>query len=262
MQRRRTLITTVVFDLDDTLYDCMRQRVFAAHRYAARALLAAGLKRRLGRRISLERLWRLRLRLFREERNLATLDARLLARLGVTGPLAARLAKLGPKTYFSLPVGKLRLFPGALPTLRRLHRAGVRLYVITAGHRRIQRAKVRALGLHRLPYLRAVFYTGLLAGRGKQKYLRRVLRREPDPSAPLRTSPRRVLVVGDRPDSEIRAARELGMWTVRRLGGEFARTQPRHRLERPHFAVRKLTSLFRLPFEFRGSSRPRRGTAR
>ena len=245
MSRHRALITTVVFDLDDTLYDCMRQRVFAAHRYACRKMLAAGLKHRLGGRISLGQLWRLRLRLFREERNLSTLDARLLTRLGITGPLAARLATLGPKTYFSLPVGKLRLFPDTLPTLQRLHRAGVRLYVITAGHRRIQQAKVRALGLHRLPYLHAVFYTGLLAGRGKLHYLRRVLRHEPDP--------RRVLVVGDRPDSEMRAARQLGMWAVRRRGGEFGRTQPRHRLEKPHFTIRKLTSLFRLPLEFRGS---------
>ena len=244
MSRRRALITTVVFDLDDTLYDCMRQRVFAAHRYASRALFAAGLKRRLGGRISLGQLWRLRLRLFREERNLSTLDARLLGRLGITGPLAARLARLGPTAYFSLPVGKLRLFPDTLPTLRRLHRAGVRLYIITAGHRRIQQAKVRALGLHRLPYLHAVFYTGLLAGRGKLHFLRRVLHHQPEP--------RRILVVGDRPDSEIQAARQLGMWTVRRRGGEFARYHPRHRLEKPHFAIRKLTSLFRLPFEFRG----------
>jgi FMN phosphatase YigB (HAD superfamily) len=242
MVRRRPLITTVVFDLDDTLYDCMRQRVLAAHRYASRQLLDAGLRRRFGRRLSLDRLWRLRLRLFREERNLATLDARLLARLGVAGPLARRLARLGPKSYFSLPVGKLRLFPDALPTLRRLHRSGVRLYIITAGHQRIQRAKVRALGLRRLPYLHAIYYTGLLAGRGKRAYLHRVLRREPDP--------RRVLVVGDRPDSEIRAARQLGMWTVRRRGGEFARYRPRGRLEQPHFSIRKLTSLFRLPFRF------------
>jgi FMN phosphatase YigB (HAD superfamily) len=247
MPRRRPLITTVVFDLDDTLYDCLGQRVLAAHRYAARQLLAAGLRRRFGRRLSLDRLWRLRLRLFREERNLATLDARLLARLSVSGPLAERLARLGPKTYFSLPVGKLRLFPDALPTLRRLHRAGVRLYVVTAGHRRIQQAKIRALGLRRLPYLHAVFYTGLLAGRGKLDYLRRVQRFEPDPQ--------RILVVGDRPDSEIRAARQLGMWAVRRLGGEFARSRPRHPRERPHFTIRKLASLFRLPFRF-GSASP------
>jgi len=77
-----------------------------------------------------------------------------------------------------------------------------------------------------------------------------VLRAEPNP--------RRVLVVGDRPDSEIRAARQLGMWTVRRLGGEFARYRPRHRLEKPHFSIRKLSSLFRLSLEFRGPQASRR----
>ena len=250
MSRRRPLITTVVFDLDDTLYDCLGQRVLAAHHYACRKMLAANLRRYLGRRFSLDRLWRLRLRLFREERNLDTLDARLLARLGLHGAKSARLARFGRAAYFGFPVGRLRLFPDTLPTLRRLHRAGVRLYVLTAGHRRVQKAKIRALGLHRLPYLHAVFYTGLLRGRGKLQYLRRVLRYEPDP--------RRVLVVGDRPDSEIRAARQLGMWSVRHLGGEFARYQPRHRLEKPHFTLRRLSSLFRLPFEFRGARAPRR----
>ena len=244
MPQRRPLITTVVFDLDDTLYDCFRQRVLAAHRYACQKLLAAGLRRQLGPRLSLDRLWRLRLRLFRQERNLDTLDARLLERVGVAGRDAARLARVGRTAYFGFPVGRLRLFPDSLPMLRRLHRARVRLYVLTAGQRPIQQAKIRSLGLPRLPYLHAVFYTGLLRGRGKLQCLRRVLRHQPDP--------RRVLVVGDRPDSEIRAARQLGMWAVRRLGGEFGRTQPRHRLEKPHFTIRKLTSLFRLPFEFRG----------
>ena len=246
---KRPLITTVVFDLDDTLYDCHRQRVLAAHRHAARALLRAGLNlpdrqagRRARRKLSPARLVRLRLRLFREERNLETLDARLLARLGLRGGAAARLARAGNRAYFSYPVRKLRLFADTRPTLRRLHRGGVRIYVLTAGLLRIQRAKVRVLGLGRLPAIRGIFFTGLLQGRGKTRYLKRVLRAEPNP--------RRVLVVGDRADSEIRAARELGLWAVRRQGGEFARFRPRHRHERAHFTVRRLSQLFRLPFQF------------
>ena len=238
----RPLITTVVFDLDDTLYDCHRQRVLAAHRYASRSLLAAGLARHARHRVSLERLVRLRLRLFREERNLETLDMRLVLRLGLRGKTAGRLARIGLRAYFSYPVRDLNLFPDARPTLARLHRAGVRIYVLTAGLRRIQRAKVSMLGLDRMPYVRAIFFTGLLQGRGKMRYLRRVLRPEPNP--------RRVLVVGDRPDSEIRAARSLGLWTVRRLGGEFANYKPRHRLEQAHFSIRRLSALFRLPFRF------------
>ncbi len=241
MPRRRPLITTVVFDLDDTLYDCYRQRVLAAHRYACRALLGAGLERATGRTVPLGKLFRLRLRLFRQERNLDTLDRRLCAQVGVRSREAERLARIGKRAYFTYPVGRLRLFPGTLPTLTRLHRAGVRLFILTAGDLPIQRAKVRALGLGRLPFLK-VFYTGLRRGRGKDRYLRRALRAEPNP--------RRALVVGDRPDSEIRGARSLGMWTIRRRGGEFAAYKPRHRLERPHFTVRRVSALFHLPFRF------------
>lgn len=239
---RRPLITTVVFDLDDTLYDCYRQRVLAAHRYACQAMLRAGLRDATNRRLSARRLVQLRLRLFHEERNLETLDLRLCARLGLRGRTAERLARVGHTAYFSYPVRRLHLFRDARPTLRRLDRCGVRVFVLTAGVLRIQRAKARILGLGRLPFIRGVFYTGLLRGRGKTQYLRRVLRYEPDP--------RRVLVVGDRPDSEIRAARQLGMWTVRRRGGEFADYRPRHRLECPHFTLRRLSQLFRLPLNF------------
>ncbi|MBI4466933.1 MAG: HAD family hydrolase [Acidobacteria bacterium] len=243
MSRSHPLITTVVFDLDDTLYDCYRQRVLAAHRSACQKMLTASLRTAARQqRLSLSQLARLRLGLFHQERNLMTLDQRLCARLGWRGREAARLARLGRRAYFSYPVRRLRLFPETLPTLRRLHRRGIRIFVLTAGLLRIQRAKVRVLGLDRSPYIRAIFYTGLLRGRGKTKFLRQVLDAEPDP--------RRVLVVGDRPDSEIRAARELRMWTVRRRGGEFANYEPQHRLERPHFTLRRLSQIFRFGFRF------------
>jgi len=239
---RRHRITTVVFDLDDTLYDCYGQRVLAAHRYACRKLLAAGLSRHVGHRLTIASLLRLRIKLFRQERFLNTLDARLCAALGLRGRTARRLAKVGRDAYFGYPVRNLRLFPDALPTLRRLHRCGVRIHIVTAGYLHIQRAKTRILGLDLSPYAEKIFYTGLTRGRGKKGKLRHVLRTERDP--------RRVLVVGDRPDSEIRVARELGMWTVRRLGGEFALFKPRTRAERAHFNIRRVSQLFRLPFDF------------
>ena len=241
-RRRRLPITTVVFDLDDTLYDCYRQRVLVAHRHASKKMLAAGLRRSTGRRLTSESIFRLRLRLFREERNLDTLDHRLCARLGLRGKPAERITRVGYKAYFTCPVGRLRLFPDSLPTLRHLHRCGVRLFILTAGDLSVQRTKVRKLRLDRLPYIQQVFYTGLRKGRGKTECLRQVLRYEP--------SPKKVLVVGDRPDSEIRAARELGMRAVRRVGGEFARTQPRQRLERSDFTIRRLSQLFSLGFRF------------
>jgi FMN phosphatase YigB (HAD superfamily) len=240
----RPRITAVVFDLDDTLYDCFRQRVMAAHRHASKKLLAAGLNRHLKRGQTLSSLLHLRLKLFRQERFLDTLDRRLCAALGLRGRAAQRLAKHGRDAYFSYPVRNLRLFPDTLPTLRRLHRSGVRIFIITAGYLHIQRAKTRILGLDRSPFVERIFYTGLTRGRGKKTKFRQVLRYE--------RNPRRVVVVGDRPDSEIRVARELGMWAVRRRGGEFARFNSRARAERPHFIIRRVSQLLRLPFDFGG----------
>jgi len=247
---KRPRITTVVFDLDDTLYDCYHQRVLAAHRYACRKLLAAGLSRHVGRPLTIASLLRLRIKLFRQERFLNTLDTRLCAALGVRGRTARRLAKVGRDAYFSYPVRNLHLFPDTLPTLRRLHRSGARVHIVTAGYLHIQRAKIRLLGLDRSPYVDRVFYTGLTRGRGKKGKLRRVLRSEPE------RNPRRIVVVGDRPDSEIRVARELGMWAVRRRGGEFARFNSRTRREHPHFSIRHLRQLFSLPFDFGAPSSP------
>ena len=240
--RRAPQITSVVFDLDDTLYDCYRQRVLVAHRYACRKMLAAGLRKTVRHRLSLDQLLRQRLELFHRKRDLETLDRRLCRRLGIRGPQARRIARLGRQAYFSYPVRSLHLFADTLPTLRRLHRAGVKIFVLTAGLGRIQRAKVHVLGLDRRPEIEAIFFTGLLQGRGKRRWLRRALDQEPDPQ--------RVLVVGDRADSEIRAARALGMWTVRRIGGEFAQYRPRTRHERAHFTIRRLSDLFRLGFQF------------
>ncbi len=242
MPRSRPLITVAVFDLDDTLYDCRRQRVLAAHRHACQKLLQAGLRPRANRRLTLQRLLKLRRRLFRQQRNLDTLDLRLCLHLGLRGREARRLARRGRQAYFSYPVRHLRLFPETRPTLRRLHQSGVQIFILTAGLLRIQRAKTRLLGLDRSPSVRKIFYTRLTRGRGKKQYLRRVLQVEPNP--------RRVLVVGDRADSEIRAANELGMWTVRRRGGEFAGYEPQRRDEHPHFTIRRLSQLFRLPLVF------------
>lgn len=237
-------ISTVVFDLDDTLFDCFRQRVLQAHRYACGAMLKAGLRRPRGRQPSAESLYRLRRELFRQNPELETLDLRLCHAIGLSGAAARRAAKTGQHAYFSFPVGPLHLFADTLPALRRLRASGVDVFILTAGVRRIQLAKVKRLGLDRSPAVRRILCTGVPGGRGKKKPLRSIARRAP--------SRMEVLVVGDRPDSEIRAANELGLWTVRRRGGEFARRPARSPEERADFTIRRLSQLFGLPFDFRG----------
>lgn len=243
-QRRRKSqksITTVVFDLDDTLYDCYRQRVLRAHRHACRALLPK--LRQAGVAVSLRRLVRERLRLFHQTRDLENLDLHLCARFSLTGARAKRLARIGRNAYFSLPVGRLTPFPDARSVLRRLHQLGVRISIVTAGRPGLQRQKVRALGLDRSPYVRRIFYVPIPSGQsGKLRELGRILRWEPEPE--------RILVVGDRPNREIQAANQLGMVAVRRLGGEFVGYRPKAAAEKARFTITRLSEIFHLGLRF------------
>src|SRR6185437_13574120 len=66
---RKALIRCVIFDLDDTLYDCLGQRVRPSHRHAAEAMVKAGLK------ADVEVVFRSRIRAFQQDPMLHHIDA-------------------------------------------------------------------------------------------------------------------------------------------------------------------------------------------
>src|SRR5688572_25304423 len=212
-QRRRpapSLISTVIFDLDDTLYDCFGQRVRVAHRHAAQAMACAGVP------ATVEQIFRARMQAFRNDPTLSHIDAEVCRRFGVRD--GAQVHAIAKQAYFSTPVGKLKLFPGARALLRALKRRGVHVVIATFGDPDTQKAKVRSLELEKEPALDAIEYADTSKVVTKEAVFRRLLReRERDP--------RRILVVGDRPSSEIRAGNDLGMHTVRLRHGEFQRLE-------------------------------------
>src|SRR5262249_24609108 len=96
------LIRCVIFDLDDTLYDCFGQRVRVAHHYAARAMVKAGLKG------GVEAVYRARLRAFRCDPILRYIDAEVCRKFNAADPEA--ISHAAREAYFNCPVGKLKLF--------------------------------------------------------------------------------------------------------------------------------------------------------
>jgi FMN phosphatase YigB (HAD superfamily) len=235
----RPLITVVLFDLDDTLYDCFGQRVVAAHRNASHALAAAGLP------ASPDEILQLRLAAVEADPRLEYVDLEVGRGLGVALSQAQREAS--QNAYFSTPVGPLRLFPGARQLLRHLKRRGVRNFIVSFGDPQTQHAKVAALGLDREPAVENVFYADRAPVLSKEDVFRTILR-------VVESDPARVLVVGDRPASEIRAGKGLGMHTVRIRHGEFSRQEPDSDAERADFEIKKIAALRKLPFHF-GSPR-------
>src|SRR5512142_350096 len=106
------LITVAIFDLDDTLYDCFGQRVQAAHRYAAEAMVRAGVP------ASVDEIFAARMRAFRRDPQLESIDAEVCREFAVRDP--ETVGRAARTAFFSAPVGALTLFPAALHVLRRL----------------------------------------------------------------------------------------------------------------------------------------------
>jgi FMN phosphatase YigB (HAD superfamily) len=232
-RKTKPLIRCVIFDLDDTLYDCLGQRVRPAHRYAARAMVKAGLK------ATVDAAYRARLQAFHHDPMLKHIDAEVCRRFGAADPDA--ISKVARDAYFSCPVGKLSLFRGTLPLLRMLHARGVRVFVVSFGEPKTQKAKVKALGLDGHPAIDKIFY----ADRDKlmtKEAAFQIIQQELDLPA------KQVLIVGDRASSEIRAGNELGMHTVRIRRGEFAAQEEHGPDEQPDYVVRNISEVRKLPF--------------
>ncbi len=232
--RRRPAIHVAIFDLDDTLYDCYRQRVRVAHRHAAEAMARAGLPG------TPEQIFKLRMRAYRQDPQLRHIDKYVLDHYGIAD--GAAIATAARDAFFSCPVGKLRLFRSSRRLLRELHRRGVRVFVVSYGDPEVQRAKFASLGLDKEPAIEGAYFADRGKALTKDAAFQQILKR-------TGADANHVLVVGDRCSSEIKAGNSLGMHTVRMLGGEFAKLGPASREEEPDFEVRKLEELLKLPFQ-------------
>jgi FMN phosphatase YigB (HAD superfamily) len=229
----KPVIRCVIFDLDDTLYDCLGQRVPVTHRYAAQAMVAAGLK------ADAEAVYRARMRAFRTDPMLRYIDAEVTRHFGAEDP--EEISRIAREAYFNCPVGKLTLFPGSLPLLRFLAKCGVRNFIVSFGEPKIQHAKVKALGLDREPSVEKIYFADRNNVLTKEAAFRKIQKR-------TKLTPPEILIVGDRPAREIRAGKELGMHTARLLHGEFKLQDPVGPEEEPDHVIGKIAEVRKLPF--------------
>jgi putative hydrolase of the HAD superfamily len=200
-------LQAVVFDLDDTLYDCLHQCVGPAHREAAKAMVEAGAK------ASVDEILEARLALAVVPG--MDLDDAVAASFRSVNPV--KVAEAGRRAFYERDPGVLHPYPFVPDVLRRAREAA-RLVLLSSGHPPTQRRKVASLGFEDA-FDDVVFDDPFAEGAAvrplKEDALRRWL-------AVAGTEPSRVLVVGDRADGEIAAALRLGMRALRVRGGEFA----------------------------------------
>ncbi|OGV71185.1 MAG: hypothetical protein A2269_03480, partial [Lentisphaerae bacterium RIFOXYA12_FULL_60_10] len=188
-------IRAVIFDLDDTLFDCTGQLAQTARKRAARVIAGAA-KGNSALQV---------LNMMEEfyARSLSTPEVlkRLCQQLKI--PRAETCAADALAAYNSGTVGTIRLFPDTLPLLKELKERGIFRVLITSGIHGRQMDKVRKLKLDGWMNLMLVhdIETG---GEYKTDHFREALKR-------LSLKPGEVLNVGDRIRQEIRTGNQLGI---------------------------------------------------
>ena len=202
-------LDAVLFDIDDTLYSTT---AFAldARRNAVMAMIREGLE--IGEDEGVRELTEV---VAEFTSNYDEHLDRLLDRLGPTrfgGRNPAVLVAAGVVAYHQTKERQLRPLDDAVVLLRTLHRADVRLGIVSAGLSVKQAEKLVRLGV--LPYLDpgAIFFSTQM---GVSK---------PNPKiytnacAAMKVRPSRVLYVGDRPETDVAPARAAGLRTVHYRG--------------------------------------------
>lgn len=130
-------------------------------------------------------------------------------------------------------ISHITLFAGVRPVLLYLKNAGVKLFLVSVGDQKIQRQKIDVLGL-------AGDFTGIFVcpfREDKEEIFKRLIA---DYAAGEAV---KVLVVGDRIDSEICYGNKLGCVTVRVLTGRYRDLKSSNDLEKPDYEIKDIADL-------------------
>ncbi len=217
-------IRAVVFDLDDTLYDCTGTLLEASRRRAAEVLTDAGLPLGVEETLALQKELADRFGphflVFDEIARRYELDNEAIDR--------------AYRAYNSDAVGDIQPFPDVLSTIGALRAENVLCFLLTSGVHRRQSTKVAKLGLQ--DAFDDVVINDAERGELMGESLRHLLSK-------YRLRAQEVLVVGDRPPEEIRTGHDLGTVTAQMLHGRFSSFEPRDERERADYRIRRISQV-------------------
>ena len=185
-------IKAIIFDLDDTLYDCSGTRVLKSRKLAAKIISKA---------VKCSETEALKLQLELEDRLGPKAD--IFHKIANQYNLPEDFCEEISNTINTLEVEGATLFPGTMASIDELKRTGYKLFLVTFGNREIQEKKIKVLDLE------SAFDEIIITENplGKEKCFKEIL-------AKYGLEPEQVLCVGDKIKDEIEAGKRLGMSTA------------------------------------------------
>ena len=215
----------IIFDLDDTLYDCTGSLLEASRKRAARAMVNAGLPS--------------------TEEEVYLLQKELSEKHGPYYPvfneisnkfnMGHELVRSALKAYNSNEVTDIQLFPDVVPTLKKLAQEKYKLFLLTTGIYERQYKKIELLNLK--SYFDEIIINDQEVGLLMEDSFEAIVRK-------YSLSPQNVVVVGDRVRGELRIAKSKGMVTVQMLHGRFKDETAYDSSNKPDYKIKRF---FQLP---------------
>lgn len=215
----------IIFDLDDTLFDCTGSLIAASQKRAAKAMVKSGL------RYTEEETYLLQKDLSEKYGPYYLVFNEIAERNG----LGSDFVNNALKAYNSNKVSDIKLFPDVVPTLKKLALEKYKLFLLTTGIHERQLKKIEQLNVK--PYFDEIIINDQEVGLLMVDCFEAILRKH-------NMNPNDVVVVGDRVRDELRIAKSLGMATVQMLHGRFKVEPAYDNTSKPDY---KIKNIFQLP---------------
>ena len=217
-------IRAVIFDLDDTLYDCSGQLVESARRRAAAAMVKAGLP------CSEDEAYSIQVEL--EEAFGPKLD--VFERIAERYSCPKAITDAALAAYNSDEVEEIHPFPGVREVLADLRSDGYRLFLVTTGIYTRQERKVQLLGLE--DAFDEVVINDADKGLPLSECYRHLM-------AKYHLAPEEMAVIGDRIYAEIKVGNVLGMNTIQFIHGRFKNLSAKTEIEIPDYLIKTINEV-------------------
>ncbi len=215
----------IIFDLDDTLYDCTGSLLEASRKRAAKAMVNEGLPG--------------------TEEEAYFLQKKMSEEHGPYYPVFNEIAskfnkdhefvRAALKAYNSDEVTNIQLFPDVIPTLKKLAQDNYKLFLLTTGIHERQHKKIELLDLKQ--HFDEIVINDQEVGLLMEDCFEAIARK-------YSLSPQNITVVGDRVREELRIAKSKGMVTVQMLHGRFKNETAYDRSNKPDYKIKRF---FQLP---------------
>ncbi len=188
-------IKVIIFDLDDTLYDCSGTLVVRGRRQVAKTIAKLI-------NCSEEEAYQLQLDMEEKYGVKTNIYEKIVSHYHLPGAYVQELLE----EFVHVEISNITLFSDVVDTLMHLKSQGYKLVLVTSGDTEIQRKKIDVLGLNNR-YFDDIVITERNNDQSKKACFQEIMKR-------YDLQPEEVICVGDKIDDELAASKSLGLVTI------------------------------------------------